>query len=74
MPGRRLGAYGASTRALGASGTRGHGAVRHAIRPTTLRAPTADDVPHVPGYSGSFMWKLLGARLAMGLRVPKLDF
>ena len=49
--------------------------------PIELRAMTKDcpagvtlanDVPISPGYSGKFMWRLLVARIAMGLTVPKL--
>jgi hypothetical protein len=34
----------------------------------------AEDVANYATHSGKFMLRLLGARLAMGLRVPKLDF
>jgi hypothetical protein len=34
----------------------------------------AEDVPISPRYSGKFMWRLLGARFAMGLSVPKLGY
>ena len=36
--------------------------------------PPPEDVPNYPGYSGKFILRLLGARLAMGLRTAKLDF
>ena len=32
-----------------------------------------DDVHSYTGYSGRFMWKLLGAWVAMGFRSPKLE-
>lgn len=34
----------------------------------------AQDIPNHAAYSGKFMWRLLGARIAMGLRVPKLGY
>jgi hypothetical protein len=37
-------------------------------------APLTEEVPNHAGYSGTFLLRLLGARLAMGLRTPKLDF
>jgi hypothetical protein len=37
-------------------------------------SPLAEDVPNYSGYSGKLIWRLFGARLAMGLRTPKLDF
>ena len=37
-------------------------------------SPLADDVPNYAAHSGKFILRLLGARLAMGLRTPKLDF
>jgi hypothetical protein len=30
------------------------------------------DVPNMSAYSGKFMWKLLGAWIAMGFRTPKI--
>jgi hypothetical protein len=36
--------------------------------------PLTEDVPNYSGYSGKFILRLLGARLAMGLRTPKLGF
>lgn len=32
-----------------------------------------DDVPSYASHSGRFMWKLLGAWVAMGFRVPKVE-
>jgi hypothetical protein len=34
----------------------------------------ADDVPNYAGHSGKFMWRLIAARIAMGLRTPKLTY
>jgi hypothetical protein len=36
--------------------------------------PLTEDVPNHSRYSGKFILRLLGSRLAMGLRTPKLDF
>jgi hypothetical protein len=41
-------------------------------RPTG--SPLTEDVPNYAAHSGKFILKLLGARLAMGLRSAKLDF
>ena len=32
-----------------------------------------DDVPNARAHTGSFMWKLLTAWVAMGFRVPKIE-
>ena len=34
----------------------------------------ADDVPNYAAFSVKFMWRLLGARIAMGRRVPTLGY
>ena len=36
-------------------------------------SPLADDVRSHRGHSGKFMLKLLGARIAMGIRAPRFD-
>jgi hypothetical protein len=34
----------------------------------------AADIPNHGGLSAKFMWRLLGARIAMGLRAPKMEY
>lgn len=41
-------------------------------RPAGVELPT--DIPNYPAHAGKFMWRLLGARIAMGVRVPKLGY
>ena len=48
--------------------------MRVMTRERRAAGPLAEDVPNYPGYSGKLILRLLGARLAMGLRTPKLDF
>ncbi len=36
--------------------------------------PLTEDVPNYSAHSGKFILRLLGARLVMGLRTPKLEF
>lgn len=36
-------------------------------------APLSPDLPSYKTHSGKFMWKLLGAWVAMGFRTPKVD-
>jgi len=35
-------------------------------------SPLPDDIPNYPRHSGRFMWRLLGAWIAMGLRSPRV--
>jgi hypothetical protein len=48
--------------------------MRVMTRERLASGPQTEDVPNYPGHSGKFMLRLLGARLAMGLRTPRLDF
>jgi hypothetical protein len=52
------------------------------VPPLEMRVMTADrregvvlprDAPNYAAYAGKFMWKLLAARVAMGLRTPKVE-
>ena len=69
--------------------TKGHwltiyrGRFRQDAPPTEMRVMTrdrpagvelAEDIPSYAAFSGKFMWRLLGARIAMGLRMPKLGY
>jgi len=69
--------------------TKGHwlsiyrGRFRHDAPPTEMRVMTkhrpagvelAGDIPSYAAYSGKLMWRLLGARIAMGPRVPKVGY
>lgn len=56
---------------------------RQGAPPTEMRVMTkdrpagvelAEDIPNHAAYSARFMWRLLGARIAMGLRVPQLGY